>query len=480
MIHNDKKTTLELWEENITHQVIVEHQRIAVATSGGVDSMVLLHKLVAKRAQDLAVGSAKWELMVVHVNFGLRGSDSEADAAFVQTKARELDLPLHYHKAPPPPKKTGIQEWAREIRYNVFYSLANLGWVIAMAHHSDDLAESIIFRMARGTSAPHIAGMSVWHKPFLRPFLAVSKSDIITYAQQEKISFREDSSNAETKYSRNKIRHQVLPILEDLFPGATQRIANLGLDIARIGELRQNDLKKKILTSLANPKQLTREAYQSLKKSGFTPHEIIDGYLKLNDTYLDLSQVHYKNIVQQIEKRQNSKNSLWHLHLPEETVLKWQKNYLSINKFSSEGRPIPANQEIQSQNLKGLMTFDILVPSHATLSIRPSFAGPISGFIPIPKKIKKKTEDIRISLALDASVRNLRLRRPTNSEKLIFFGHPKALTFKEIFMELGVPISLRHKYFVISEERKLNWLCDGKDIYKVDLQNKQLIRLNNF
>ncbi|RZA11892.1 MAG: tRNA lysidine(34) synthetase TilS, partial [Proteobacteria bacterium] len=198
-----------------------------LACSGGVDSMVLL-----TLASDYAKRHDQ-PVAVVHVNYGLRGEESNADADFVAEAAARLALPFHLLKAPANPKGgVGIQSWARQIRYDWFHSLAGPNDKILLAHHRDDLIETILMRIMRGSSLHGLMGMKRCEGRLVRPLLDCPRSLIEEFARAEGISYREDSSNAKLDYSRNRLRHSILPELQAMFPGAGQNI----LELARSGQ----------------------------------------------------------------------------------------------------------------------------------------------------------------------------------------------------------------------------------------------------
>ena len=120
-----------------------------------------------------------------------------------------------------------LQEWARKTRFDWFYSVSGPGDWIVLGHNENDLAENALLRMARGSGVHNLGGMSQIKSPLWRPLLDVDRPTIEQIAHRQKIPHREDSSNAKLEYSRNRIRHIVLQELNQLYPGATQRIANL-------------------------------------------------------------------------------------------------------------------------------------------------------------------------------------------------------------------------------------------------------------
>lgn len=201
--------------------------KLLLACSGGLDSMVLL-----SIASDYAKRKGH-VLELLHVNYGLRGEESDGDAAFVQNEGLRLGLKVHTLKAEANPKTgVGVQNWARQIRYEWFHQLAGPHDRILLAHHRDDLIETILMRVVRGSSLQGLMGMKSREGPFFRPLLDCSRLAIAAFAHEHDITYREDSSNASLDYSRNRLRHMILPELEAMFPGARHNL----LELARSGQ----------------------------------------------------------------------------------------------------------------------------------------------------------------------------------------------------------------------------------------------------
>jgi len=209
-------------------------ERILVAVSGGIDSCVLLAALAARAsALDVAV-------CVGHVDHGLRGAESDADAAFVVEVAEALGLPVGVEHAPPAPLREGasnrdrptLQEAARTVRYAALERMAGdmRASRIATAHTLDDQAETVLMRLLRGTGPEGLGGIRELSRDgrLLRPLLGVSREEIAAYASEHGIAWREDSSNAGDHYTRNKLRRDWIPRLRAEFnPQLLRAIGNL-------------------------------------------------------------------------------------------------------------------------------------------------------------------------------------------------------------------------------------------------------------
>ena len=185
-----------------------------VALSGGIDSMVLLHVL-----KELG-----YNVSAAHCNFKLRKSESDDDEKFVANICKQWNIVLFVKQADAnnysQKHKCGIQEAAREIRYAWFNDLSKkkLFDAVAVAHNANDNIETFLINLVRGSGIKGLSGMPVKNKKVVRPLLFSFRNEIEEYAKKNKIPYRTDSSNASLKYTRNKIRLQIIPQLKELNP----------------------------------------------------------------------------------------------------------------------------------------------------------------------------------------------------------------------------------------------------------------------
>ena len=197
----------------------LENHRFALGVSGGADSIALFHVF-----SSLFKKNKFSDLVVFHVNFGLRGAESDDDEAFVRSECAKESVACHVFK-PAESIQPPIQQSARDFRLSVQEQFNSQGYKVVLAHNADDVTETILMRLARGASLENAAGMSYFDGKVLRPWLDVPREQIRNSLQEIGISWRDDSSNFKDIYVRNKIRLEVMPILKDLFPGAATRIA---------------------------------------------------------------------------------------------------------------------------------------------------------------------------------------------------------------------------------------------------------------
>ena len=202
---------------------------ICVAVSGGEDSVALLHYLNALKTQ------CGYLLSAVHCEHGIRGEESLEDMRFVQRLCKEWGIPLYTFQEDCPARakreKESLETAARNFRLECFSRLVREGkaYAIATAHHKNDEAETALFRLARGTSLGGMSAMKEESGYLLRPFLGWTKADITAYINANALAYREDKTNLELDATRNKIRLDILPKLEEYIPGATANIARFAM-----------------------------------------------------------------------------------------------------------------------------------------------------------------------------------------------------------------------------------------------------------
>jgi len=215
------------------------HTPVLLGFSGGADSSALLHWLAGESRR---VG---FSLTLCHLDHGIRGEEAERDRRFCERIAQAYGLEIVVGCADVPSRAAeagqSIEEAARAERYAFFSRVMKERRIplLATAHHADDQLETVIFRLARGTLSHGLAGISPM-RPMeggyvVRPFLAVTRAQIEDYCARHEIEYVQDSTNEDHSLARNRIRHEVIPVLEELFSGAS------GRSYALTAQLREDD-----------------------------------------------------------------------------------------------------------------------------------------------------------------------------------------------------------------------------------------------
>ncbi|GFD91632.1 tRNA(Ile)-lysidine synthase [Alteromonas sp. KUL156] len=258
----------------------LKEKKLLIAISGGVDSVVLTHLL----------HQLQFNISLAHCNFQLRGKESDLDELFIKELGKSLNIQTFTTRFNTneytTKNKLSTQLAARELRYSWFDSLSkenNFDYILT-AHHADDNLETFLINLSRGTGLEGLTGIPSINKNIIRPLLIFSREEIITFAKKNNIEWREDESNSETKYLRNKIRHQIVPTLKELNDSVLKnfnktidhlkesqqiiddKIADITHEIvSKEGDLLKINIEK--LLKLSNPKAYL---YQLLKSYKFT------------------------------------------------------------------------------------------------------------------------------------------------------------------------------------------------------------------
>jgi tRNA(Ile)-lysidine synthase len=250
-------------------------ERVAVACSGGADSVALLHILIELR-ETLGI-----VLSVAHFHHHIRGAEADADQQFVAEMAARLQLQFHSGAGDAPARsaaqKVSLETSARELRHEWFAELIEQGKAdkIATAHTLDDQAETVLMRILRGSGVRGLAGIAPVHntKRLIRPLLTTSRHEIVAYLKQLGQSWREDSSNLDLSHTRNRVRHALLPLLEREFnPAIRETLA----DLAELAQAEDDFWSQELAVLLP---RLLQEGTPS--RSGRTSSRESDGVLAL-------------------------------------------------------------------------------------------------------------------------------------------------------------------------------------------------------
>ncbi len=218
---------------NVDISLINKNDKIAVALSGGEDSVFLLHNLL------MLSEKYSFKVLAVNVEHGIRGEESKKDSVFVANLCKTLGVTLYTYsvnaKEYARERKLSLEQAARKLRYDCFYDLINSKRCdkIATAHHLKDNAESVLFNLFRGSGQKGLGGiLPEFEGKIIRPILSISKDEITKYIKENKLSFVTDSTNYCTDFTRNFIRLELLPKIIEKFPRTEQNVLKFS-EIAR-------------------------------------------------------------------------------------------------------------------------------------------------------------------------------------------------------------------------------------------------------
>ncbi|GKH34893.1 tRNA lysidine(34) synthetase TilS [Muricomes sp. OA1] len=215
------------------YQMIVSGDKIVAGISGGADSVCLLFVLLELR-EKMGI-----EIVAVHVNHGLRGENAKRDEVFVQELCRKQDVKcVVYHEnveSISKKRKQSVEEAGRVVRREAFERtlLACGGTKIAMAHHQNDNAETLLMNLARGTGLKGLGGIQPVAGNIIRPLLCLNRREIERFVEEIGCGFCQDETNEEDDYTRNRLRHQVIPVLEEQVNAQAVRHMNEAMEQIR-------------------------------------------------------------------------------------------------------------------------------------------------------------------------------------------------------------------------------------------------------
>ena len=290
--------------ENHIHQNLpfLKDKKLLIAISGGVDSVVLAHLL----------STLKFNISLAHCNFNLRPIECDIDEDFVKNLGKNLNtkvFTIHFNTTQfAKENKQSTQIAARNLRYDWFNELIEKHQFdyILTAHHADDNLETFLINLTRGAGLDGLTGIPEINGNIVRPLLKFSREEILTFVKENNISWREDKSNASTKYIRNKIRHQILPVLKEINPSLLEtfekttahlkesqqiiedRINEISAEtIATENNISKIDISK--IEKLSNPKAYL---YQLLKDYNFTEWNDVADLLSAQSGKQVISKTH--------------------------------------------------------------------------------------------------------------------------------------------------------------------------------------------
>ena len=325
-------------------------KKLLIAISGGVDSVVLTHLL----------HQLNFNIQLAHCNFQLRKQESDLDEEFVKELGKKLNLTTfttkfnteEYAKA----YKTSIQVTARKLRYNWFQNLLekhSLDFIVT-AHHADDNLETFLINLTRGTGLEGLTGIPETLDNIVRPLLIFSRKEVANFAKKNSISWREDISNSEIKYLRNKIRHQIVPKLKEINPSLLESFQKTSSFLQESMQIIKDSTKKvseSLLSSeenyikidiqktlqLSNPKAYL---YQLLKNYHFTEWNDVESLLTAQSGKEIFSQTHRlikdRNFLL-LTKKEKSENNYFLIEKNQTEMLNPIKlKFTEVKTFSSE------------------------------------------------------------------------------------------------------------------------------------------------
>lgn len=272
---------------------------VLAALSGGADSVCLLHLLLSYRAES----NADFPIAAAHLNHGLRGAEADRDEVFCASLCKALGVPFFSRRvdaaAYAAARKLSIEEAGRVLRYTFFEEILRAHpkfCRIATAHNQDDVCETMLFHLARGTGLNGLCSIPERRGAVVRPLLSVSRTEILEYNRQNGIDFVTDSTNASDTYSRNRLRLRVLPELEAVCPGCADNMARAAALFKKDADYLDGEAKK-VYDKLENAGSLNTKPAQNIHQALLSRVLLL---LYNNSGFSELSAVHIAALCEKI------------------------------------------------------------------------------------------------------------------------------------------------------------------------------------
>ena len=315
------------------YQLIQPKDRILIALSGGADSVFLFYLLLQIREE------MELDLRAVHVEHGLRGDESIKDAQFVGKLCEQYQIPLQEYccNITKSAKKSGrtIEEEARVVRYRFFEETSKMWEIdkIAIAHNATDDVETILFHMIRGSGLTGLTGIRPIREQYIRPLLCITGKEIRTFLDGNGVRYCIDETNQDIKYSRNRIRHCILPQMEEINPGVFGHMEDMKKELMEVRDFVE-EATKQAIDQYTDYRDGTYQIYQDcfLKEKGYLQNRVIyQTLVQCAQSAKDIERIHVESVRNLMDSQVGKR-----IHLPYKMVAYRSYRGLEIEQVRQE------------------------------------------------------------------------------------------------------------------------------------------------
>ncbi len=427
------------------NNLFCKNDRILIALSGGVDSVVLAHLML----------KANYDIALAHCNFHLREEESNRDEAFVRSWAEKNGVRLFvkefdtfsYMKE----NKLSLEMAARDLRYQWFDSLLKeYGFsYLATAHHLDDSIETFFINLLRGTGIAGLHGIQAKNDKIVRPLLFATREEILSYAKQNSISYVEDSTNSETKFTRNKIRHNLFPILKELNPNfefALKKDIEHLRDTEFVFRREIEKVKQEIIEKEKDVFKIKIERLQELTPLNIYLYEILSEYgfneTNINDILLCLNENSGKQFFSKTHR-----------------LLK-DRQYIFIDKIKDESK----NDFFLINQEQGSLIYPLRMQMEVMRDLK---------FVNI-----SKSKNIAM-LDFDLLKFPLVLRKWRQGDSFVPFGMKKEKKLSDYFTANKYSLIDKENQWILCSEEKIIWIVGERidDRFRISNTTKNILKI---
>lgn len=427
------------------NNLFCKNDRILIALSGGVDSVVLAHLML----------KANYDIALAHCNFHLREEESNRDEAFVRSWAEKNGVRLFVKEfdtfAYMKENKLSLEMAARDLRYQWFDSLLKeYGFsYLATAHHLDDSIETFFINLLRGTGIAGLHGIQAKNDKIVRPLLFATREEILSYAKKNSISFVEDSTNSETKFTRNKIRHNLFPVLRELNPNfefALKKDIEHLRDTEFVFRREIEKVKQEIIEKEKDVFKIKIERLQELTPLNIYLYEILSEYgfneTHINDILLCLSENSGKQFFSKTHR-----------------LLK-DRQYIFIDKIKDESK----NDFFLINQEQGSLIYPLRMQMEVMRDLK---------FVNI-----SKSKNIAM-LDFDLLKFPLVLRKWRQGDSFVPFGMKKEKKLSDYFTANKYSLIDKEKQWILCSEEKIIWIVGERidNRFRISNTTKNILKI---
>ncbi len=443
------------------YNLIEENETILVGVSGGPDSMALLYVLMEIRS------SLNFNLIIAHVNHGVRGEDARADQLFVEEISKNLNIPYYTKNVNMIEygKERGIssEEAGRELRYGFFREiLEDLGGgKIAVAHNMNDQGETLLMRIMRGTGIDGLKGMGFVNQDIIRPILGIDRKEIEAYIENNNIRTVLDKTNLMPIYSRNKVRLELIPYIEENF---NPNIINTLWRMSKISSIDSNFLESysekrfNIVMKKQEKECIILDMEMFLSEDICIQQRIIrNSILKINGSLQGISENQISNALNVFSMSDTGKE----VHMSNNIVAKKSYGDLIIERHKKK----EDNKYLYELKFPGVNNFE---------NIGYDFNLEV---ISIDKNFEMKKNKLTRYFDFDKVQGKMAVRNRLNGDKFVPFGMGGTKKLKDYFIDEKIQKELRDNIPLVVDEGNILWVVGYRthEKYKVTMDTKKVL-----
>ncbi len=466
------------------HQMLTPGDAVLVGVSGGPDSVALLHLLL-----DL-VPDMQLRMGMVHLNHGLRGADSDSDADFVRSLADRLDLPFFSRKADvkgfQKANKLSLEEASRRVRYAFFTEIAdaNRYGKIALGHHVDDNAELVLLNLLRGSGPQGLSGIPpVREGRFIRPLIDLTREQIERFLDDRSIPYIVDASNQDLRHRRNRIRHQLLPLLRQNYnPEISQTLSRLASIMREenrwIDEMTASALLSCMIEDEADRLVLSTHNLRKLE-TPLARRVLRKGLLGAKGSLRRIRFSHIESILDLLRGASAPTSPRKHLHLPDRMCIEICPDHLIIRRSANklrDLRPLSLSQD-------PLFSYSVSDLSGGTEVSIPEIGGKLSfTLLPGPELPEDAASPTVGCFDLQLLRFPLSIRSPLPGDRFNPLGMRGSQKLKDFFINRKVPLNERTRCPLLISDGIIIWIAGQRtaEFAKVTGNTQKVLKVELF